>query len=396
MSEPKLLTVVLTDFTDVSSHDGIPFNKDSVQSYIDSPEFKETLKNRHLLGLLTHGGRSDLTGEIPEVDHILKHKDFCNVITDTWIEGNKWLADVQLVDTDAADRLVQAIQSGVKCGVSIVVDIDRSTMDSYLIQKLYGVDFTLDPSFVSAQIVKKNFSRNKRRSIHVYCKQFSFKSYERDSKKNAAELINFRVREVTNALRSDGKKDYYLIRDYVFEPVYKWLRSAFRKEGTVNVSLALRLNRWVSSDILTRFNSEFNRIKRVYEKTGFISPADQKRISPIYAEIVYALMDFLKGRSGVKFSKNETPSQYLNGIISSLYAYMYEGEITQEGLQQRLDLVIRKREEEGLDYLTLFDDERLEEFVYQFLHTDNETERKGWYEAILSYLDDLIKVEEVL
>lgn len=404
MNEPKMLTVVLTDFNDLSSHDGIPFNKERVYEYINSPECISSIENRHFLGLLTHGGRTELVNEIPEIDHILKHKDFCNVITRTWIEGDKWLAEVQLVETEAAERLQKSLEAGIKCGVSIVVDIDHSLNDGYLIRKLYGVDFTLDPAFCSAQIVSKNFSRGKKvRSVKVYCKQFSFKSYEREMMKDPAELINYRMRDVVNILRNEKASPNRIqwAKDYVLEPVYKWLRYAFKNPGIVNISLGLRLNRWVPSPILTYFNNAFNRLKRKYEQEGTVSVAEQKHFHPVYFQMINSLLSYIEKNVGrdvftVFSSDFVEPSSYLNRMISSLYEYMNDEAITVKGLQEKLERVIKRREEEGLDYLTLFDDHRLEEFMWHFLHADDQDEKKSWFNKVQSYLDAMVKVQNIV
>ena len=404
MSEPKMLTVVLTDFNDLSSHDGIPFNKERVYEYIHSPEYTNLLENRHLLGLLTHGGRTELVNEIPEVDHILKHKDFCNVITKTWIENDKWLAEVQLVETEAAERLQKSLEAGIKCGVSIVVDIDNSLNDGYLIRKLYGVDFTLDPAFGSAQIVSRNFSGGKRvKSINVYCKQFSFKAYEKEMRRDPADLINYRMREVISILKTEKTSDNRIrwAKDYILEPLYKWLRYAFKIPGIVNISLGLRLNRWVPSPVLTYFNSAFNRLKRKYEQEGSVSVAEQKHFQPVYFQLINSMLSYIEKSVGSDIFKTFSgdfvePSSYLNRMISSLYEYLHDEKITEEGLQERLDRVIKRRKEEGLDYLTLFDDPNLEEYVWHFLHAEEQDERKSWFNKVQAYLDNIVRVQNIV
>lgn len=394
MEKHKVLTVVLTDFSDLSSHDGISFNKERVNEYINSSEFIDTLNKRHLLGLLTHGGRTESVDEIPEVDYILKHKDFCNIIVDTWIDGNQWLADVQLVETEAAERLEMALEAGIKCGVSIVVDVDSQMSDGYLINKLYGVDFTLDPAFGSAQIIKKNFSKKKKiNSINVYCKQFSFRSYERDMMRDPAELLHYRIRDVTNILRDEksSKDRIRWSRDYVLEPLYKWLRYAFKNPGIVNISLGLRLNRWVPSSILTDFNSVFNRLKRRYEQDGTVSISDQRHFKPVYFQMIDSLLEYIEKGVDRKIFSNGLPSSYLNRLITSLYEYMNDEKVTMKELQERLEVIVRKKEEEGLDDLTLFDDYQLEEYVWYFFNTDDKEERRSWFNKILHYLDSLVK-----
>lgn len=404
MSDPKTLTVVLTDFNDLSSHDGIPFNKEVVHAYINSPEYNNLLKNRHLLGLLTHGGRTEVVNEIPEVDYILKHKDFCNVITNTWIEGDKWLADVQLVETEASDRLQKALEAGINCGVSIVVDIDQSLENGYLIRRLYGVDFTLDPAFESAKIISKNFSKsNKARSIRVYCEQFSFKTYERDMKRDPAELINYRVRDVINNLRNERTSEARRVwaKDYILEPINKWIKYALIKPGIVNISLSLRLNRWVPSNVLTYFNSSFNRLKKRHQEDGYISIVEQRRFKPAYNQLINSMLEYVrtsvnKRRFKTFGSADRIPSPYLNSLISSLYEYMYDNKIKKNEFEKKLKLVIKKKEEEGIDYLTLFDDPQLEEFVWHFLQSEEQDEKTSWFNKIKAYLDSMVRIQTIL
>lgn len=386
----RIVTVVLTDFTDRSSHDNVSFNRESVERYLQSDEYRNMIERRHFLGLLTHGDRSNLDQSIPDIDSILKSDDFCNFISKTWIEGDEWLAEVHLVDTPAAERLIASMRSGIEWSVSIVVELNADYSNGYILERLYGVDFTLDPAFSSARVVSRNFSRSTRgrvRSIPI--KKFSFNSYIRDSKRDPANLLHYRMRDVCNVLKSTDDQDAgEWALDYIREVILRWILKAFKSDGIINITLGLRLNRYVDSGLLTDFNSKLNRAKRMMNSEGTLSVQYQKMIREPYAKLIKSLMSYVSMKTGKMFS-----SDYLNQAINRLYAYMYEEEIQRDEFDSLLNKVIERRKEDGRSGIVLFDDPDLEEAVFLYWNEEDPHLREEKFEKIREYCNSLVKIE---
>lgn len=388
----RIVTVVLTDFTDRSSHDNVSFNRESVEQYLQSDEYHRMIERGHFLGLLTHGDRSNLDQSIPDIDSILKSDDFCNFISKTWIEGDEWLAEVHLVDTPATERLIASMRSGIEWCVSIVVELDADYSNGYILKHLYGVDFTLDPAFSSARVISRNFSRRsftRSRIRSIPLKKFSFNSYIRDSKRDPANLLHYRMRDICGVLKNTDDRDTKeWALDYIREVIIRWILKAFKNDGIINITLGLRLNKYVDSGLLTDFNSKLNRAKRAMNGEGTLSVQYQKMIREPYAKLIKSLMSYVSMKTGKTFS-----SDYLNQVIDKLYAYMYEGNLQQDEFDSLLEKVIERRKEDGRSGIVLFDDPDLEEAVFLYWHEEDPHLREERFEEIKEYCNSLVKIE---
>lgn len=165
---------------------GIPASDSSIierrvaEEYFASDKFKQDLKDRKLLGTLTHAARnlgtttgglnpSSLKGTIGKDDLMItvNQSSPTHVLTDAWIEMDGWvygsfdILDETYLDDDAVQRIKRLkglLNNGCKIGIScVIVGYWKQQGGHDHLAKfvsLKGADITLNPSWTDAGITK--------------------------------------------------------------------------------------------------------------------------------------------------------------------------------------------------------------------------------------------------
>lgn len=155
------VVVKVCDFTTKSKTAGKVIDKESfVKNVLEDSKFKLDLAAGKILGLFTHKGRYDpQSPKIPYADNIANSPYLSNVTKALWVEGDDLLAGIDILkDTEAGKKLTSFFKSKVKVPVSMSVKA-RGTIDKYLVESLYGIDFTFEPDLES-EVLAVNFSNN--------------------------------------------------------------------------------------------------------------------------------------------------------------------------------------------------------------------------------------------
>jgi len=150
----KLYTYELVDFDTRDSNEGLSFHKDTFISFINSPNFVESMKRLILIGGNSHGCR-DGYQEYRErnfcsigtmADYLIENELASNVLTKIWIENNKCIGTLMSLPTNKGKYFDSLSDVGIDIKVSMSVQVHQDRR-YYYITDLYGVDFTTGPAF---------------------------------------------------------------------------------------------------------------------------------------------------------------------------------------------------------------------------------------------------------
>jgi hypothetical protein len=152
----------------VRSASGTDIPEEVLDEYLDSDRCKDALDRHILVGGLSHIARSisdDLASKIGQDDVQLLDGTATHYITKYWkgpdgyVYCNAQIFDPHDFDVDQAkqiNRLIGYLKSGVRLGVSVVVDAitDKFTGKASKLLAIIGFDFTFNPAFNDTKIVK--------------------------------------------------------------------------------------------------------------------------------------------------------------------------------------------------------------------------------------------------
>lgn len=330
------LIVRMIDFAKPGVGTNQYMSKDSfIKNVIENDYHKKRLASGMLKCLLTHQGRdfadNSKTGT-PYDDILATHPDMCGVMRDVWIEGDSAYAAIDLFDPvafPAAGKVKELIKKGTYVGVSMATE-STETPSGYDIQELIGCDFTLDNFFIGSGIIsiKKNFSRPKfqdKATGKTYI-NFSNSSGRENSAIIQDNTTNFSLREIIR----ESKKPYYLIlsgrivdtirvlkslsptmirsssqqiQAYINDLIYNWMANALSGAGRINISLGLRINRYLDNPKLANsFNQRANMIKNTYLRMGYMSRLDQSKLNTLIEELLTSLWTFICKKAGISLA----------------------------------------------------------------------------------------------
>lgn len=153
--------------------DGSKIPRSTVEEYLSSDRYTHNMENRTSIGGITHKDRrvsSQYDGVVGPDDQVLISENYTHYISEVYLKGDDPICYgiVTILDPNEYEgkrkeniiNLIADLKSGIKLPVSIVVQ-GLWTYDDVCekIISLKGVDFTLNPSFGSAGVVKV-FSSN--------------------------------------------------------------------------------------------------------------------------------------------------------------------------------------------------------------------------------------------
>ena len=294
-----------------SSHKSIDWKE--FLNLVYGAEYQEKIKNRKLLGLLTHSGRkSARSGIIPHADTVMIDKDLCNVLTGIDDDESCVYGYFDLVPGEAADRFVKLCKMGTKIGVSISTEL-LDMGDTYVIKVLHGVDFTLYPEFDSP-IIDANFSVASKQLIEVdypvrspelVYSDFSLKDYIRESTYPSYRILKDRINEAVMYVKFSREKTVYankrFIKSYISSYIKRFAGECMKPGSNINIALGLRLDEYVKDRSIPReLNMALNTAKSEFEYNKAMTPATQKRLNKAYQELINGIYDYIETKAGRK------------------------------------------------------------------------------------------------
>lgn len=302
------------------------------QSFLDNvvnnPYFKARLDAGLIKGLFTHKGREEQDedkSELPYDDFIANHKDLANVMRDCWVDGNIAYAAIDLLSgTEGGDRAILHLKNKMYIGISMATDcdVDRTT-GNFCIKELYGADMTTDPAFIGSGVVevKRNFSNGKK-IIHKlnFSNQstdsnaivqenlekvnFDLRALIRENKRPIYSVLQQRISETIRVLKSmdpdDITENRSFILSYLNDIIFNWMSSALLSDDRINVSLGLRLNRYLDNPKLANvFNRKVNLIKSSYNITGYMTKNNQQALNEVLKELLNSMWVYISKKASI-------------------------------------------------------------------------------------------------
>lgn len=164
--------VILAMVDTESKNNRTSFPRPVVEEYLNSDRCKIRLRDRTMLGALTHKYRygAEKTEGLGADDRLLEDGIILFCITKLWIEGNNLMATIEVFD-DLDDysqdqighikQLLRLLKHKVNVPISIVTDAewnDDETEMTYLYD-IIGGDVTLNPAFSGAKFLT-NYETN--------------------------------------------------------------------------------------------------------------------------------------------------------------------------------------------------------------------------------------------
>ena len=325
------LIVRLCDFDKPGVGTNQFMSKDSfIKNVINNDYHKKRLQNGMLKCLLTHQGRdfadNNKTGT-PYDDIIATHPDLCGVMRDVWIDGDSAYAAIDLFEPTAfpaAGKVKELIKKGTYVGVSMATESVENSNGNYDIQELIGCDFTLDNFFIGSGIIsiKKNFSRtnsghlrmnfsndtrNRSAIVRDNTSNFSLREIIRESKKPYYLILSGRIIDTIRVLKGSSPElirgSSQQIQAYINDLIYNWMANALTGDGRINISLGLRLNRYLDNPKLANtFNQRANMIKNTYMRMGYMSKLDQSKLNTLIEELLTSLWTFICKKAGISLA----------------------------------------------------------------------------------------------
>ena len=285
------------------------------RSFLDlvyGEEYQNKLKDRKLLGMLTHSGRRDArSGIIPHADTVAISPYLCNILTGVSDDENCVYGYFDLIDTEATKKFKNLVNMGVNIGVSISTElVDKG--NEYEIKILHGVDFTLYPEFDSP-IIDKNFSESRDNSFLVdypvespglVYGDFSLKEFIKEATYPPYRVLKDKINEVVNYIKFNRESNVYsnkrFLKSYISSYIRKYLSEAISNQGPVNLIMGLRLDEYVDDRKLLRdLNMAMNTAKNELRGgSKSMSSQTQKRLNETFNKVMLEIYKYEEKRSG--------------------------------------------------------------------------------------------------
>jgi len=321
------LIVKMVDFTKPGVGTNKFMEEDSfIENVINSDYTNRRIENGMLKCLFTHQGRDYADADrsdTPYDDLLATHPDLCGVIRDVWVENHIAYAAIDLLDLvafPAAGKVRDLIKKGTYVGVSMATDSVENSKGNFTIKELIGCDFTLDNYFIGSGIVtiKKNFSQGKVRGylnfsnpkirnenviVEDNTTNFSLRDILIEAKKPYYQILQIRIRQTINVLKTLSESDIVINRKYILayvnDMIYNWLSAALEGDGRVNINLGLRLGNFLKNrTALNEFNTKINVIKNMYKTQGFMTKQVQERLNTIMSSLMDNLWSYIMEKAG--------------------------------------------------------------------------------------------------
>lgn len=153
---------------DQTATDGSRIPRSVVESYLNSPKYKESIEKGMVNGGITHENRvlpeeSGLKGTIGRDDNMLRCDNITHVVESIYLDGDDVMAVARILDESSMDagsaekikKLKGLIGNGVLLPISAVISAYWSANEiAEELVAIKGMDFTMNPSFSGAGVLK--------------------------------------------------------------------------------------------------------------------------------------------------------------------------------------------------------------------------------------------------
>ncbi|MCS7318079.1 MAG: hypothetical protein NZZ41_07240 [Candidatus Dojkabacteria bacterium] len=150
-----------------AASDGSIFTRNVIDEFLKSDLCKHRLQTKTCVGAITHIHRDKklIKSEIVAVvDQMLLNKAITHYVTDFYIEGDWLMADMKMLDENLMDSqsaenikfIKGLLLNGIEIPVSATVIANWTGNKATKLIDIPGIDFTLDPGFDYAGVVKIN------------------------------------------------------------------------------------------------------------------------------------------------------------------------------------------------------------------------------------------------
>lgn len=162
MTQDVILAFVDTE----SKNNGTSFPRPVIEEYLKSERCQTRLKDRNMLGSLTHKyryGAEEIQGMGMD-DQMLDAGVILFCFTNLWLEGNKLMGTIDIFDdpndysddqVGAIKQLTRLLKNKVNVPISIVTDAEWTEDESEMtyLYDILGGDITLNPAFTGAKVL---------------------------------------------------------------------------------------------------------------------------------------------------------------------------------------------------------------------------------------------------
>ena len=146
---------------DEQAADGSYFSEEIVREYLNSDIYKNKIKNKTMLGGITHRDRvKEPESGMGRGDHCLLAGNLTHYITGIELDGDSVYAHCNILNAsdNESNEYVKTLNRLLKEGVKLSLSVSVQGAWSHdgraeKINDIEGFDFTLDPSFKSARVV---------------------------------------------------------------------------------------------------------------------------------------------------------------------------------------------------------------------------------------------------
>lgn len=158
--------VILAYVDTESKNGGSSFPRKVIEEYFNSDRCKIKLRDRTMLGSLTHQYRygAENTDGFGADDRMLDKGVILFCITDLWLDGNKIMATIDIFDdydeysndqVGDIKQLMRLINHNVNVPISIVTDAEwnKDETEMTYLYEIIGADITLNPAFTGAKVL---------------------------------------------------------------------------------------------------------------------------------------------------------------------------------------------------------------------------------------------------
>lgn len=224
--------------TMLPASDGSMIPHDVAESFFNSQEFKQALKDRKLFGTLTHLSRNLASAKNggPAVSKTIGKDDLLlligessptHVLTKVWFENDGWCyGEFEVLSEDGLDdeaiqrirRVKGLLKNGCKIGISCVIlgYWENSSGSDYLkkMVALKGADLTLNPSWKSAGIVSIDNSDGEEKTFSELDIEYDPEAYKDTRIKVKQFSVN--CEGLAQSSKIDGKYTRLIAKDFSF------------------------------------------------------------------------------------------------------------------------------------------------------------------------------------
>lgn len=302
--------------TMLPASDGSMIPYDVAESFFNSQEFKQALKDRKLFGTLTHLSRNLASAKNggPAVSKTIGKDDLLlligessptHVLTKVWFENDGWCyGEFEVLSEDGLDdeaiqrirRVKGLLKNGCKIGISCVIlgYWENSSGSDYLkkMVALKGADLTLNPSWKSAGIVSIDNSDGEERTFSELDIEYDPEAYKDTRIKVKQFSIN--CEGLAQSSKIDGKYTRLIAKDFSFNCNIKPVNESYSAEKTFSVSSLRERVRENGYSVRQRFRLLVLSYKQLIRQMGGVEKIKPETLKIMKSLFTTDLLDIMK------------------------------------------------------------------------------------------------------